>query len=479
MEEISNSSSNKIINDTTVLRTLRKSQTFIGNTKNLFEILNTDKKAFKKKIYYNNYKIKLNILENLKDKKIFEEINYLLPCELKINDIYEKGFLQIKKNTLIVLRNKGEDTQNNCISDLGTEKIIDFKKYNNSTMNTEASTNVSISLNKNPRNNNILLFLNFDLITSKLIIHKTKQKFRLLILGKEKNNNKQISVHRIIKFKMPTCEKEIFNNICRNINNIILSSIGYKENIINLSLHKYFINNYFINCNDFYKIAKTGDLILFRSYSCCSKCQRCLTQGEYDHIGLLIKYYHELYVYETTGKDGVVVRKWYEFIYYYWFLLCEKMTYRKLLATQEAMKKFIINNNNETMPNIGKKTSNYSSGFSDSNLDLMSKTEIEKQFYFLLGMKVDSFVQKAQGKKYFFSICEYICNRFYKNKKTNNLKNKGYFCSELIAAVYNYCEIISNKMNISNYLPSSFAENGDAMFNEGFSLGPENIIIFS
>ena len=158
MEEISNSSSNKIINDTTVLRTLRKSQTFIGNTKNLFEILNTDKKAFKKKIYYNNYKIKLNILENLKDKKIFEEINYLLPCELKINDIYEKGFLQIKKNTLIVLRNKGEDTQNNCISDLGTEKIIDFKKYNNSTLNTEASTNISISLNKNPRNNNILLF---------------------------------------------------------------------------------------------------------------------------------------------------------------------------------------------------------------------------------------------------------------------------------------------------------------------------------
>ena len=71
MEEISNSSSNKIINDATVLRTLRKSQTFIGSTKNLFEILNTDKIAYKKKIIYNNYKIKLNILENLKDKKIF------------------------------------------------------------------------------------------------------------------------------------------------------------------------------------------------------------------------------------------------------------------------------------------------------------------------------------------------------------------------------------------------------------------------
>ena len=416
MEEISNSSSNKIINDTNVLRTLRRSQTFIGNTKNSFEILNTGKKAYKKKIQY-NYKIKLNILENLKEKKIFEEINDLLPCELKIGDIYEKGFLQIKNNALIVLRNKIEDFHNNYVSDLGTEKIIDFKKYNNSTMNTEASTNVSISLNKNIKNNNILLYLNFDLFTSKLIIHKAKQKFRLLILGKE-NNNKQIYQYRIIKFKIPNCEKEIFNNICKNINNIILSSRFYKENIINLSLNKYFINNYFINCNDFYKLAKTGDLILFRSYSCCSKCQRCITKGDYDHIGLLIKYYHELYVYETTGKEGVVARKWYEFIYYYWYLLCEKMTYRKLLATQEAMKKFITSNSNETMPNIGKKTSNYSSGFSDGNLDLMSKTEIEKQFYFLLGMKVDSFVQKAQGKKYFFSIWEYIYVKvFIKIKK--------------------------------------------------------------
>jgi hypothetical protein len=44
MEEISNSSANKIINDTTALRTIKKSQTYICNTKNIFEILNTEKK---------------------------------------------------------------------------------------------------------------------------------------------------------------------------------------------------------------------------------------------------------------------------------------------------------------------------------------------------------------------------------------------------------------------------------------------------
>ena len=475
MEEISNSSANKIINDTTVLRTIKKSQTYICNTKNIFEILNTEKKNYKKKVYY-NFKFKLNIFENIKDKIYSEDIIPSIPCEVKINDVYEKGFLQIKKDYLYILRNKIEECQNNYISDIGMEKILDFKKYNNSSMNTEASTNMSISFYKNTIITNLLLHLDFNLITCKLIIHKTKNKFRLLILGKKNKN--EINQYRTIKFRLNNCNKELFNNLCKSINNIILSSIGYKENIINASLNKFFCRDYFINCNKFCKNAKTCDLILFKSYNYCSQVQRFITKGEYDHIGLLIRYYNELYVYETTGRDGVVVRKWSEFIHYYWYLLCEKIIYRKLIVSQDSMKKFIINYN-ESRPSLNKKTSNYSSGLSEGNLDHLPKSEIEKQFYYFLGMKVDSFVQKANGKKYFFSVWNYLCKGYYKKKKTNNLKSKGYFCSELIAAVYNYCEIISNKMNITNYLPSSFAENGDAEFNEGFSLGPEYIIIFS
>lgn len=476
MEEISNASSNKMINGTTFLRSSYKSQTYVGNSKNLFEMLNAEKKKNKKQIYY-NFKLKLNILENLKEKEkeCFEDSNLSYPCELKINDIYEKGFLHLKKNYLIILRNKIEEGQN-FISDTGIEKIIDLKKYNNSSMNTESSTNLSIYVNKTTKNNNNLLYLDFNLITCKLIIHKTKQKFRLLILGKENKN--EIYKHRVIKFKMLNTEKKIFIDICKSLNNRIISSYGYKENLIHSSINKFFCKDYMIDCYDFYKNAKTCDLILFRSFSCCSQCQRFITKGHYDHIGLLIKFYNELYVYETTGKDGVVVRNWHEFIYYYWYLLCEKMTFRKLIVSQEAMKKFITNNN-EIIPNKGKKASNYTSGLSDNSFDNLTKNEIEKKFYNTLGMKVDSFVQKAKGKKYFFSIWNYIFKGFYKTKKTDNIKNKGYFCSELIAAVYNYCEIISNRMNISNYLPSSFAENGDIEFNEGFSLGPEYIIIFS
>ena len=62
MEEISNESSNKIINDVSVLKTIKKSQTYIGNTKNLFQILNNSKKNYIRKIPY-NFKFKLNIFE--------------------------------------------------------------------------------------------------------------------------------------------------------------------------------------------------------------------------------------------------------------------------------------------------------------------------------------------------------------------------------------------------------------------------------
>ena len=489
MQAITNDSANKIINEPSVIKDNKKSETYITYTENLFKVLNNEAKKQKTK-RLNGFKIKLNIFENIKDRNN-EKIDSFTQCELKINNVYEEGFLKLKNNSLIILRNKIEEPNNYFIlSDIGNEKIV----YNSNSINTNASSNLSMSADKNKNknknknnnengnntimDNNFLLYLDFNLITCKFLINKKKQKFRLLILGKQDKKEKDIYQYRVIKIRMLNVEKEIFNNICKNINNIILSSHGYKENMINASLNKYFCKDYFISSFDFYRSAKTCDIILFRSYAFCSKCQRCITKGHYDHIGLLIKMCNELFVYESTGKDGVVLRKWFEFIYYYWFLLCDKMSFRKLIVSDDAKKKFITKNYSETSKG-GRNCSNFSSGLSDSNVEVMSKSEIDSQFNYLLGMKVDTFMQITQGKKYYFSILEYLFKGCKKNKITNNIKNNGYFCSELIAAVYNYCDIISNKINITNYLPSSFAENGDASFNEGYSLGPEYVIVFS
>lgn len=230
-----------------------------------FKMLNKNKNGSKNSINF-NIKLKLNILENLNEPKFNEGIESSVPCEVKINDIYEKGYLQLKNYCLLVLRNKIEDIHNNYISDIGVEKIIDTKKYN-STVNTDISTEMALSSNKcKSFKENYLLFLDFNLITCKIVIHKTKNKFRLLILGKQ--SQKYIDKFRIIKIKLLDSEKIVFNNICKNINNKISSSKGYKDNIINTSLNKYFCQDYFIDCNNFFKTAKTCDIILFRSFHC-------------------------------------------------------------------------------------------------------------------------------------------------------------------------------------------------------------------
>ncbi len=53
-----------------------------------------------------NIKLKLNRFENLNEPKFNEGIDSSVLCELKINDTYEKGYLRLKNNCLLVLRNK-------------------------------------------------------------------------------------------------------------------------------------------------------------------------------------------------------------------------------------------------------------------------------------------------------------------------------------------------------------------------------------
>ena len=54
-----------------------------------------------------------------------------------------------------------------------------------------------------------------------------------------------------------------------------------------------------------------------------------------------------------------------------------------------------------------------------------------------------------------------------------------YFCSELVAAVYMFCDIMSNEYDPMDYLPGEFGEKGRIEFVNGFHFGPETIIDFS
>ena len=84
-----------------------------------------------------------------------------------------------------------------------------------------------------------------------------------------------------------------------------------------------------------------------------------------------------------------------------------------------------------------------------------------------------------RNAKYEFSICKYLCNsKEVKNNIDLSRKNK-YFCSELIASIYMYCNIMEKKFDPSTYLPKDFTEKGKIEFINGFHFNEETIIDFS
>ena len=315
-----------------------------------------------------------------------------------------------------------------------------------------------------------LFFIDFNLATCQLVIHKTKQKFRLIILGRNikendyENNDDYISKYRIVKFKMLDANPQKFQLVCESINKSIILSNGYRYNIFSINIRNNFCREYFMNFKEFAKKGNTGDIILFRGYAKESQLQRVFTNADYDHVGILVKKDGILQVYESTGKEGVKLRPWQEFITYLWYLLYEKMVYRPLIVSKETMQKYILkesekNNENELI---------------DFNLD--NQKEIKKKFYDYLDKKVIYFINHTEDKKYTFSKKGFLCQS---PMRKNTLNRKGFSCSELVAACYFHSGIITDELEASNYLPGAFSRSGNLAFNPGFSLGQEFIIDFS
>ena len=483
MKEYTMSESNTKKNDesgNSEINILKKSHTETNHKTSTFKLLNFD--TIKNKLGNFRRKICLSFFFGFRDKTFNEEYlklhkltnTTLTPCEVKLNTKYEKGNLRLINNLLTISKYESSNSMllsnNNFETELESTKqtkLIKSNIYNNNTLVESKDSMIMKSNQKlifedlyNP-----IICLDFNLITCKLYIHKNKQKFRIIILGhKEKENDPKIKSQKIYKFKMLEVSYEKFEHICQLINKSIILSKGYTENKLESNLNKYFPKEYFINKKDFFSEAKTCDVLLFRSFCLCSACQRCITKGEYDHIALLIKYFNDLYVYESTGREGVTLRRWAEFIYYYWFLIYDKMTFRKLITSKEKMEEFIINND-------------YS--MDKEKISLLDKNEIEKIYYRILNDKVDDFIEQTRGQKYHFSIGEYLCRGMGKKLQKSVIKKNGYFCSELIGAIYYYCGIVSDQRDICNYFPGSFGKKDSIPLNQGYSLGHEYIISFS
>ena len=379
-------------------------------------------------------------------------------CYVKIDTCYKYGHLTLYNSKLAINQYESNKISNN---------IEEQTLYYNRSI-------TPISLNEDLKSKEDifypLFFIDFNLVTCQLVIHKTKKKFRLVILGKNieendyDNDKDYIYNYRVVKFNMPEIPEKKFKLVCEAINKSIILSNGYRNNIFSINLRKNFGTEYFINYKEFSIKANTGDILLFRGYSKESHLQRVFTSADYDHVAVLLKKNDDLYVYESTGKDGVKLRPWQEFIIYLWYLLYEKMVFRPLIIDENAMKEYVKEN-----------TQNSNDVLDD--IDMNNSSIIKEKFYYFLNKKVNDFIDHTEDKKYSFSKTGYICSSTM--KKNTIINRKGYSCSELVAACYYHSGIISEQLEASNYLPGAFSRNGKTAFKQGFELGKEYIIDFS
>ena len=358
------------------------------------------------------------------------ELTYSSSCEVKTNILYHSGRITLSGNILTVFAyNKSDYIQS---------------KIGNTKKESEKSVKHVLTTPTIGRINQLfpLLYLDFNLITAKLIRHKQKKKFRIIILGQ--NKNKQIYNSRIVKFRMLKSSQNNFKEITNLIEKSIILSKGYYMNLIGVSLRKTFTEDYFINYIDFQREANTCDILLFKGLETHSKLQRKLTLADYDHVALLVKKNHNLFVYEAQSKDGVKLRPWREFTMYKWDLLYEKMVFRKLI-----LDKLIIENKNE--------------------------------FYEELNKNVNEFIESTKGKQYSLKEIQICCHGKMKEHQRQNKwdKQHGFFCSQLVAAAYHKCGLISDDINAGHYLPGTFSRYSDMKLEKGCSLSPEYIIDFS
>lgn len=484
-------------------------------------------------------------------------LNYSSLCYVKTKNYYYYGYLEISNNKLVVINYS--NNYNFTIENINTYNsgMINSTYSNYPIINTSQSfhnTNSKIiSYNSNiisansqhnllPHNNNTfvnfnnfynrkffynknsiikpLLTIDFNLCTVKLIVHKKKQKFKLIILGTNNLNSlinkSKISLTKTIKFKIPLESKENFYNVIKIIHQNIVLSKGHKENFFGVNLRKNFLYEYFITVEDFLKETHTCDLLLFKSYSKSGGCQRCITGSDYDHVALIIKNDGGVFIMDSTNEIGVHKRLFNNFVKSHFELYYEKVVYRKLIISFERLLRYIRQNqiqnqkddtvkeriNKNKKENIFENKKNNINANIDNNNDseidndinntidnimiqkklnpfllqnISEKCLIEK-FYDIINEKINIFVKNNIQKEYKFSKRGFFC-KFRMEK--NNTNKDGYFCSELVAAAYYFCSLITEKYDSSNYLPRDFSKNGYVSFVKGFELGREFIIDFS
>ena len=173
--------------------------------------------------------------------------------------------------------------------------------------------------------------------------------------------------------------------------------------------------------------AETGDILLMTTTDTQCAIQRFVTNSEYDHIAMVVKFHGELKIFQANADEGVSVYNWAQF--QACFHQYEKISLRKL----------------------------HYHGKAQGHSHLMK------------------FIKSNIGKKYELKALKLI----RKSSEDEQHNTRGYFCSQLVAKVYKILGLLDSEKASRNYWPVDFTMRGGINLLKSAFLGSERPIILN
>jgi len=391
----------------------------INNAYDFYKLLTTQDKKFYKNYYTirGNYNFHANAIYNNKECILLLYKNFLYIIEIQSKE-----------------KNNKKDKEEDIIEKNIEQTLLDNLQKDESLNNIEKEM-LMIDYNLS----HPLLCFNFDLLSCKILLNKNNE-------NKDKNNNNELYEIQILilgtssKFSFFLKDYEIYKKFLYNLGSVVCNSNGYQINKLGLSLRtQKFYEDTYITYSEFESMAKTGDLLLFQTMECISKCQRLYTRDQYDHIACVILKNGIIEIFESTYNDNCSLLEWRRFKFNLYNLVFKKISLRRL--------------------NIGE----------ENNSEKIQEKSIE-------------FIEKVDKKKYNMSLFKMIHDSKKKDYEVKGEwdKAEGFCCSSLMAAFYIYIGVMELEKSVHSVRPGDFEQDKNRLkILPGFSFGPEKIIEFS
>jgi len=241
---------------------------------------------------------------------------------------------------------------------------------------------------------------------------------------------------------------------------------------------------------DFVRSAECGDILLFRSKESMCKLTRAVCASSYDHVGLLLWLPKgELLVLEATGGRGVDYVSWADFKRFGWHKCYFRLAYRKVYfqRTQEqifALQNFICSALGKAYSlNIDKVLFRKVSGEFDKEGNRISPRSASRSSQRSEEEEEEEEVRAGSHSLFpGISVGRDPSSLSVDDEESDeDLEEKTYFCSELVAACLKRCGVLAGDRAACQYWPGSFSQHSrNALpLQERAFIGEEQFITFS